>query len=142
MPKGRCIRIHVRPKGDLPISTYLALRNCNLRPYARSDVTVGRSYQTARSDMTVGRSYQTARSDVTVERSYQKKQDLLEGTERLLYSGAWRSRRLYLSRRLQGRPDDTRKLIQLGMRRYRRVVYRSTCKTQGSMQKIGRKKKS
>ena len=71
-----------------------------------------------------------------------EKYDLLEGTERLLYFGARRSRRLYLNRRLQERPDDTTKLIQLGMRRYRRVVYRSTYKTQGSMQKIAWKEKA
>ena len=41
-----------------------------------------------------------------------EKQDRLEGTGRLLYSGARRSRRLYLRRRQKERPGDTRILVQ------------------------------
>ena len=41
----------------------------------------------------------------------------------------------------QERPEDTKRLIQLGIRRCRRVVYRSRCRTRGTMLEIERKTK-
>ena len=41
----------------------------------------------------------------------------------------------------QERPEDTKRLIELGIRRCRRVVYRSRCRTRGTMLEIERKTK-
>ena len=42
----------------------------------------------------------------------------------------------------QERPEDTKRLVQLGIRRCRRVVYRSRCRTQGTVLEIERKTKA
>ena len=42
----------------------------------------------------------------------------------------------------QERPEDTKRLIELGIRRCRRVVYRSRCRTQGTVLEIERKTKA